>query len=180
MWERLGPWEWLSSKALFYPEGLRSSECQNTSPQGTQQPSRREVKHPGIFLADSVTQCTVCVPCWANYRLKMLLVKASAFIMDPGALGHCGFLLMLFEKPILFRFLCVFVSLKGHPITVFMGSCPPSSPCPPFPDPPPPVPHPVPLSRDLPEQKLQGGEEELRLLVEEMLSAMRVRQMEEK
>lgn len=92
--------------------------------------------------------------------------------MDPGALGHRGFLLMLFAKAILFRSLCVTERPWDRSLPGELSTFPP--PC---------------LSVTLSHSAGIGrnrncregrAEEEPRLLVGEMLSAVRAREMEEK
>lgn len=100
------------------------------------------------FFCAVPTSCTICVPCWANYWLKVLLGKGK----------HVHYVAVSLRVP----WISIDAVWKSHFCLVSLcachqrvsraqilpGGCPPSLPMP--------VCHPVPLHRELPGQERQG------------------------
>lgn len=76
MWQSLGTPGRLSSKALFLCRTPALFKCQDCVFTGLGTLGGRQ-SHSEVSLYYSVTPCTACVPCWANYWLKMLLGKGK-------------------------------------------------------------------------------------------------------
>lgn len=77
------------------------------------------------FLCYSVVPCTVCVPRWANYRLKMLLAKGRhAHYCSSEHGGPVGSYLCCFKKLFLPGPLCVCHQRCSNHRTFVLGGCP--------------------------------------------------------
>lgn len=105
--------------------------------------------HSEIFLYYSVTQCTVRVPCWANYQLKMLLGKGKHIHYVAASTQALWFsIYAVWKSHSSLVSLYVHVTKRPPHHRLSPGSCPSSLPMPAH--------HPVLPCWDLPGQEPQG------------------------
>lgn len=105
--------------------------------------------HSEIFLYYSVSRCTVRVPCWANYWLKMLLRKGKNIHYVAASTEAPWFsIYAVWKSHSSLVSLCVCVTRRPLNHRFFPGSCPSSLPTPVY--------HPGSLSRDRPGQEPQA------------------------